>query len=336
MAASLYLNQTPPNPWWLSPALSVVKVGLTNLDGGTPLLDVVPSATVSQHARGEAGNDGTTDATDVHVQLWAHVFATAASPSLWLASLGGIAGVSIPAGTGATIEDGQEQPFDEPWDAGSGLTTAELGPLLNDDGQLHCCMFGNVYSPTDGQVVTDPTTLQPATNRHHAQRNMTISPLNTPAVLNFMLFAGNPDPEREQDARLEVAEITPRKLPNWQLAELDRLGPWIRRTRRTPDGGLPGIEFVIDGKPQPVRTARRPLRDLAIAVDDAGEGRAVKLELGVEEARRLHICAELPDQEFVLRMFDVTQFAGDRQVGGVRVMALAVPEELLKKRVKRG
>ena len=337
MASSLYLNQTTPSPAWLSPALSVVKsVGLINQDASTPLLDVDPNVD-SQLVRAEAGNDGADPANDVHVQLWAHAFATAPASNLYLTSLGGVGGVSIPAGAGVTIGSLQAQPFETPWDSGSGLssTDPEIAPLLNADGELHCCILGNVYSPTDGHVVADPATLQVATNRRHAQRNMTIKAHDAPAALAFMLFAGNPDPERERDARLQVAERTPKELPAWELAELDALGPWIRRTRRAPEGGLPGIEIIIDRKRHPVRAARRPVKDLAIDVSDAGDGREVKLQLGADEARKLHIHAELPEQEFVLRIFDVTQFEGKRTVGGARLVTLTVPEELLKARAKR-
>jgi hypothetical protein len=336
VAASLYLNQTPPSPAWLSPALSVVKsVGLINQDAGTPLLDVDPNVD-SQSVRGVAGNDGADPANDVHVQLWAYAFATAPASSLYLTSLGGVGGVSIPAGAGVTVGSMQAQPFETPWDSGSGLTSTdpEIAALLNADGELHCCVRGNVHSPADGQLVTDPATLDVAGNRRHAQRNMTIKPHDASAALAFMLFAGNDDRDRDRDVRLQVAERTPRELAGWELAELDALGPWIRRTRRAPEGGLPGIEIVIDRKRHPVRAGRRPLKDLGIDVSDAGDGREVKLELGADEARKLHIHADLPDQEFVLRIFDVAQLEGKRTVGGARLMTLTVPDELLKPRAK--
>jgi hypothetical protein len=340
--ASLYLNQVAPSPAWLSPALTVVKSAGLDQDPGTPVLDVDPAApsTESQQIRAVAGNDGTPAATfqGVRVQLWALAFATATASSLYLGSMGGTKGITIPAGGAMPIDigPGQQQPFTRDWDATYGLTSTEpeiVSHFVNDE--VHCCIYGNVYHPNDAASASIPDVptgpgplLNVAGNRHHAQRNMTIKMHDAADSMAFHMFAANPDPERDQVFMLQIAELVPRKLEGWELYELDALGPWIRRTREAPGDGIPGIEIVIDGKTYPVRIAREPLEDLEMDVRDAGSARELKVELGADEARRMQLNASIPDEEFVLRILDVTQTQDDRTVGGARVMVMTVPEEL--------
>jgi len=338
---SLYLNKVPPNPAWLSPALSVVKSANFDQDTGTPILDVDPIATPTdyQQLRAVAGNDtGSTTFNDVRVQLWAYAAATAATQGLYLNSMGAAPGVLIPAG-GMTIGigPGQEQPFTRNWDATNGLIAGDsqiMSHFVN--GEVHCCILGNVYGAGDassGPVSSaNPLAdLQIATNRHHAQRNMTIKKHPTNFRMSFPMFAANPDPEREQVFQLRVAEHPPRKFQGWELAELDALGPWIRRSDGPREGGIPGIEVVIDGKPQPVRVARERLDDLELEIEDEESGPERKVELGADEARRIFINATIPEEEFVLRIIDVVQTAdGKTPVGGMRLMVMTVPDELLE------
>ena len=344
--ASLYLNPTPPNPAWLSPALSVIKSAGLDQDAGTPILDVdpLPPSTEYQQIRAVAGNDTTSTFANVHVQIWAMAFGTAPASNLFLSSMGGPLGISIPAGGAMPIDIGpaQQQPFARDWDATYGLATSEpeIQALLSN-GEIHCCILGNVHHPNDAgsAAITDPAGplahLDVVNNRRHAQRNMTIKTHDAQTALAFNMFAANPDPEQEQAAVLQIEERLPRELQAFELAELDALGPWIRRGGRAIKGGIPGLEIMIDGKPRALQAARKPLKRLELDVADAGGGQKVKVQLGPDEARPMHIHADLPDEEFVLRVLDIKQTRGRETVGGARVMLLTVPKELLKPRGTR-
>ena len=339
---SLYLNKVPPSPAWLSSALSVVKSAGLDQDAGTPVLDVNPIApsTEYQQIRAVAGNDtASTTFNDVRVQLWAYAAATATASGLYLSSMGGSQGVLIPAGGALQIDigPGQGQPFTRDWDKTYDLTAGDpdiISHFVNNE--VHCCILGNVYQSADGTSAPIPSSPNPgallnvATNRHHAQRNMTIKKHPTNFRMDFPMFAANPDPDRDQVFTLQLAEHQPRKFHGWELAELDALGPWIRRTDETPRGGIPGIEVVIDGKPQPVRVARKALEDLEMDIEDEGAGPELRVGLGADEARRMFLHATIPDEEFVLRIIDVAQTQDERTVGGMRLMVMTVPEELLK------
>lgn len=339
--ASLYLNHVAPNPAWLSPALSVVKSAGLDQDAGTPVLDVVPSATVFQRIQAVAGNDTGSTFFNVHVQVWALAFATATASSIYLESMGGTKGRTIPPGAPPIdIGPGQQQPFPHAWDSTHKLKSDEQEIIDHFvDNEVHCCIYGNVHHPDDPTSAPIPdmpsgpgAMLDVVGNRHHAQRNMTIKMLTAGDSMDFHMYAANPVPDEDQDVFLQVAELPPRELQDWELAELDALGPWIRRSRKSPREGIPGIEIVIDGEPTPVRIAREPLKDLEMDITDAGAGRERKLALGADEARRMRLNATVPDEDFALRILDVTQTQGDRTVGGARVMVLTVPAELRKRR----
>jgi hypothetical protein len=348
MAASLYLNKVPPVPAWNSPALKVVKsAGIVNQDAGTPILDVDPvNTTESQDIQAVAGNDDLTQtAQNVRVQLWAYAVSTGPGvPSIYLASMNGTKGLTIPAGA-ATVSIGplQEQPFARHWDLYDGLdsTAAEITTHFVNN-EVHCCIFGNVYSPDDptsAEIPDDPVngpgpSLHVAANRHHAQRNMTIKLYGAPDELAFHMFATAADSEREHVVGLQIEELQLRRPEPWVLAELDALGPWIRRTDKSPRGGIPGVEVVFDDQLYPVRLGKR-LDDLEMDVEEAGSGRELKVELGAGEARRMRLNATLPHEELALRVFEVTQTQDDETVGGVRVMAMTVPKELRRPRVRK-
>jgi hypothetical protein len=340
---SLYLNKTPPSPAWLSPAFSIVKSAGLNQNPDWPILDVNPSApsTEFQRLQAVAGNDpGAGMANAVRVQLWALAFATGTASGLYLASMGGTKGSTIPAGGAAPISigPGQEQPFSRPWDKTHGLTSTDpdiTSHFVNNE--VHCCIYGNVYHASDAasaaipDVATGPgPLLDVAGNRHHAQRNMTIKLHGTARKMGFHMFAANPDPERDQVFTLQIAERPPRKLPEWQLDELDALGPWIRRTPEAPGEGVPGIEIVIDDERYAVGIAHERLEDLEMGIKGEGGGREVKIELGADEARPMELNATIPDERFVLRIIDLAQTQGDTVVGGARIMLMTVPDELLE------
>jgi len=325
-----------------------VKSAGLDQDAGTPVLDVDPIApsTEYQQIRAVAGNDSGSTFNGVRVQMWAFACATAAVPGLYLQSMGGSQGVLIPAGVSMPIDigPGQQQPFTRNWDATYGLTATDPDIVSHFVGdEVHCCMLGNVYQSADASSAPIPASPNPAAlmdivgNRHHAQRNMTIKKHPMNFMMAFPMFAANPDPERDQVFTLQVAEHGPRKeLHPWELAELAAVGPWIRRRSadaRRGEGhndGIAGLEFVIDGKPHPVRVARRPLKDLEIDVEEQSADRKLKAELGADEARRMFVNATIPDEEFVLRIIDVVQTQEDETVGGMRLMVMAIPEELLE------
>jgi hypothetical protein len=340
---SLYLNKVPPNPAWMSSALRVVKSAGLDQDAATPVLDVDPhTSTEYQQIRAVAGNDANSICNNVRVQVWAYAAATAAASRLYLRSMGGSQGVLIPAG-GATIDIGpkQQQPFTRSWDADNYLTSTDADITSHFvNNEVHCCILGNVYrpatanSPADGaRILASPNPallLDVAGNRHHGQRSMTIKKHPANIQMAFPMFAANPDPDSDQAFTLQLAEHPPGEFQDWELAELDALGPWIRRTAAAPEGGIPGIEFVIDGEPQPVGAAGQPLADLELDIEGEGAGPDQTVELGADEARRMFVNATIPDEEFVLRIIDVTQTQEDAMVGGMRLMIMVVPEELLQ------
>jgi hypothetical protein len=340
VASSLYLDKVKPNPVYTSGALRIDKKRVNPPGEAEPVLDVVPKSNplTYQKIQAVAGNDaGATGASNVHVQLWALLFTTAGTPDVYLKCLGGNKGITIPAGAGLSIAAGKTQAFEQDWDSLN-------GPLVSTDsqisshtinGEVHCCILGNVYDKPADRIDTDlglaHTQLQVATNRRHAQRNMAIKPLG-PTILAFHMFAGNPNADEDQVVELEIAEHRPHKLPAWELKQLDAVGPWIRRAKETPEGGIPGLKVVVDGKAHPVRVPRRKLRDLGIEIRGHGHERKHKLELGAHQALPIVLGAEVPEEDFTLRVLDVVQRNSDGTRDGARVMLLTAPEELLAPR----
>jgi hypothetical protein len=326
---------------WLSPSLSVVKLPTTlNQDGGTPLLDIDPAAGESQNVVAQAGNDSGATIADVHVQLWALAFGTATVPSLFLTSMGGTKGAKVPASpVGTSIANGLEQSFPRPWNKDDGLTSTD--PEITArfvGGDVHCCILGNVYSPNDPGSAEIPDSpggpvLNVAGERRHAQHNMTIKAHNTARSLAFHLYAGNPDPEREEIATLEIRERVPRKLQTWELRQLDALGPWIRRTKVAHPGGIPGLEILAGRKAHAVLPSKAPLKGLELHIPGAkGSGPKRAIELGAHQAQRMTIAVPKTPGDFVLRVLDITQTQRGKPVGGARLMLMNVPQELLAKR----
>jgi hypothetical protein len=337
--SSLFLNATIPPDFWNSPALQIFNGDAKNTDGATPVLDLPSNA--HQFLRVTAGNDGAS-AMNVHVQMWAMAFAAAAAPSMYLASFAGTTGVTVPSGTGPAV-GASPVPFDSPnW-----LPKSTDADIISHSvgGEVHCCMQANVYGPGDGASVNDPfTELHPATNRHHAQRNMTIKQHTPGARIDFEMFVANPVLKSKQQAILQVREQDPRRVPPWQVQELATTVPWIEPTRAagpkgggvtnavpgTVPGGLPGVEVVVDGKRRPLLLPQRPLGDLGLEVGGKG-GANLTLLLAPDHPQPMRLNATLPGQEFALRVLDITQVQGDKLIGGARVLLVTAPGQLLAK-----
>lgn len=335
----LFLNQVPPVPSYLSPALRVVKQpappapGALNQDAGTPVLDVTPPQT--QQLQAIVGNDSAGPIAGVRVQFWVRAFSTTDASSLYLDSVGGPQGMVFPAGgSGRTVQPGVEA-FELNWRPAS--TDQQIVDLFGGTvpavGEMHCCVLGNVFGQGDGaQVPSSPNgpVLDIAGNRRHAQRNMTIKTYAAGVALTFVMHAANPDPEREQDVLLQIEELPIRKLQPIELRELDGLAPWLRRSRKRFEGDVvPGLEVRLGDERLPLRIAKKPLKDLQLEIGDAS-GPQLKLTLGPDEPQLMRLNASLPKEELVLRILDITQRQGRRTVGGARVLALTVPDELLE------
>lgn len=337
---SLYLNKTAPATSWLSPAIKVFKrPPLVNQHHATPLLDVQPANPPAQYLQAVAGNDGQTQQTGVKVQLWALAFGTANSPSLYLGSVGGTSGRVVPPGpNGLAIDAGLEVDFTQPWDASHGLTSTQQEIVDHfAGGEVHCCIYANVVGPGDpgSRAITNPSDpaaqFDPAGNRRHAQRNMTIKGINTPDEMDAKMYMANPD-EEEGEQTVELVQTNPMRLRRWEIAELLELGPWIRRDREFPLG----IAIDLGGELQPLGITKEPLEAVELAVEGvgtAGFGKELTAGLKGFEPRRMQLRADLGGKDFTLRVFDVVQRGRDGKVaGGARITALTAPRELLERK----
>jgi hypothetical protein len=324
--SALFLNASIPADWWNSQSLRVVNNDAKNSDGATPVLDLPSTAT--QYLEATVGNGpGAATASNVHVQMWAMAFAAAASPSMYLASFAGTTGVTVPAGAGLSVGAlavGFPSPNWLPQSTEPDIVSHTVG------GEVHCCMQANVYGPSDGAVISDPfTQLHPDTDRRHAQRNMTIKPHSVNAKLDFEMFVANPDLEAEQDAILQVRERDPRRVARWQVQELATAVPWIELTRKgAPRGGVGGVDVVVDGEHRPLLLPQHPLDDLGLEANGSG-GATLELRLAPDDPQPMRLSATLPDEEFALRVLDITQSQGDKLIGGARVLLVTAPAELL-------
>ena len=82
--------------------------------------------------------------------------------------------------------------------------------------------------------------------------------------------------------------------------------------------------------PTALRIGRTPLKDLGIQIrGEDGHRPKHKLELGAHEARPIVLDAEVPDEDFTLRVLDVVQTNRDGSRDGARVMLVTAPKDLL-------
>lgn len=380
---TLYLNPTPPPVAWLSDALRVHRPnGPQPADVGLAFADLPASQPQEVHVRAGvtrgAGEPDPASLAGVKTQVWAYAFGTAATPATFLAGLGGNSGVLLGGGTGQTVFSNALLTFTQAWD----IPASEVQQFADTNGDVHACLYGNAFAPGQGNArdtLHDPALpgdpFDPAGNRLHAQRNVTIRAVPPGKLVPMMFWAGNPDPKEEGKFQLELVERSPRELTVWELEEVATTQPWLRTVgplrgglglerfgverldlstlgtvvRRVPQavtgflGGLrvarvqdriagralPGIEAVFDGRRVPVLAPEKPLFEAAVEVDGGVTDRIQSLELGAGDARRATLHLEVPEEEFVLRVFDIVQRgAKGRASAGARIVALSAPAEL--------
>lgn len=312
MADSLFMF-SPTNSPWLSDALAVINPANGAQDPSKPRLGVVQrlQATVRSSAARE----------HVHVQFWVCAFGTAGSP--YLASAGGTGGLLRPAddlGDNLTVGPGGELIVQIEWTpVRADITWIPANQPVPD---VHCCLMANVFATdgsNDGAPLAGPPVLALGANPHHAQRNLTlITSSGAGSAMNLMMFAGNPFEEGEADFRFEVRQLRGHRLLDVELDHLLRR-PWIARSEK-------GLAIEVGGERLPIRVAEEPLEELEIEL--GGErGPRLRTTLAAGSPQPLTLRADLPKEENVLRFFDVVQHAGDKIVGGARIMLLTLAKE---------
>lgn len=325
---SLVLDPAVPSPWYQSRAVAVVGPAVP-ADGGTPVLDLNPAASPPQQTLQAVVTNTGAIQPNVRVQLWAQAFATAASADLYLDSVGGPTGVTLPAGAGRTVAAGGQETFGMTWTPQS--SDGQISSHF-ENGKLHCCIQANVFAAVADKI-TDASGpgahLDIANNRRHAQRNMIIQQVGSGAAMSFQMYAASPDPKLAQKVVVHIDEAPARVLEPWVFEEILQAVPAMRRSREPFEGNVvPGFEFAIGDERAPLRMADQRLADLQIAIGDAS-GRNLRLTLCPNESQRMWLNASLPDDELVLRVLDITQTLDGEHFGGARVVLLSLPEGLL-------
>lgn len=327
--ASLFFDPVVPTPFYASPSLSVVKGAGLDPNPGVVILDL--AAGEDQALRAEVSNDTGATVNGVRVQLWVLAFGTSTAPSMFLTQFGegGTAGFQIPGGSGVqSVPNGIKTGT---FDLSFKPTAADVAAFLAGGAtQMHCCVLANVYSlDGDGAEIPDNPagpSIDVFGDRHHAQRNITFVTQDDDAF-GLQMFAANPDTKAEAFAQIQVTEVPPGRLQPFELALIATRAPFLRPSKqRFGRTAFPGLEVAIEeAEPQRVLMAKRPLRDLQLEVA-AKSGPKIELTLGPDEPQLVQVFASLPKDDFVLRVFDVTQTQGRVQVGGARVVVMSAPK----------
>ena len=332
---ALFLDASPSA--YKSEAIRVVKSTDLNQDFATPVLDVVASPTVFQQLQAVVNTSTDIAAPNgAKVQIWAMAFGTGSTP--YLNSWGGPAGVELEAGGGVAMSAGIAHTFGRDWNQTHGLsaTDAEVVPLLGANSEFHCCIKANAFAVDANDDVIEGVRLGASptldlSDPRQAQRNMTIKTHATGTAMMMLMFAGNTDEEREQPVRLFVKDRPLRRLPRQEIAELEAIAPWIRRSEQQFGAGfVPGLEVVFDDERLPIRFGERPLEDLQLELGDAS-GPELEIELPPLVPHRMLMQTTLPKDDFVLRSLDVAQVESGEVVGEAHVLLLSVPDELVEK-----
>jgi hypothetical protein len=299
-----------------TPSLAVIDDNVPN-----PPDDGVATTGVDQQIRVRV--DTTLSTPNVVVQAWACAWGTAGMP--FLASANGA--------------DGLERDLDDalnPFTADPAPPAAQLEVLLDwrpevqdlidigapTNADLKVCLLANVYSEAgvgDGAKLVPPIlpNHNPATNRHHAQRNIAVHPvLGFAGRFKFQLFAGSPFLEGEE---LFVLEATQPRKPTFPRETLERLqkGRWLVD------------DETFGGRGGKLRFADAPLREFALSIGgERGGKKGLRAPLAAGKPQLLEFEAAIPESEpGTLHVVDIVQRRGKRFVGGARALVLAVDEE---------
>jgi hypothetical protein len=302
-----------PEGWHLSPSLQPMR-------GGSPVAAIV--AGLDYGVRAIVHNNGNGAVPGTQVQVWAHRFATVATPAAVLktftltrcpgspCTVPAAAAAMAPAQVVFTSTDTWTAPADE----------------------AHVCLFANCFAPTDGVSVADPAALDVQHVPRHAQRNLAY--VRFPAILGklqelrLVLWTGNPDPDGDGEFELVVRKA-PRRLPVGELLQV-LTAPGIQRLARLEDDGAPAPPDLLR-LPRDFRPT--PLRGLRLEVDgrvgslgkpvplnlDRGAGRPVNLELAFGRTRRPGWQAIDVEQRSVRE---------GRLLGAARIVAVGLPRRV--------
>jgi hypothetical protein len=286
--------------YWLSPALEIIN----GYDAGTAVAN-----DPDQAVRVWVGNQGSNLRTDVLVQVYACDFGTT---NPYLQSLGGSAGTpggpfQVPGN--AHVQNGNEGYVDIGWSP----ATSELGGLT----EKHVCLFANVHRTGDGAPQSDPPVWSIPTNQHHAQRNIKLRATGMGGMFWAGFSAANMF-ETKQDFVLEVLPVKNRRLAPFENRHLAS-ARWLGAARDV------------------LRTKLVPLAPVPARIGwKGGEGEQLKLALEPGEQVPLRLGAErMPKEPGVLRFDVVQRTARGRVVGGARLIAVTLPDELIPKRMQR-
>lgn len=331
MAPDPYIRFRDPDDGGLRPPdASLYTTPAISINKPTgPLFSTDPAVAYAgvdgQSIRVEVGNRGDADA-QATVTVWACGFGVNSGPHGYALTLGGVLGepraIEIPAhtvgsGTAVTI----------PWKPQAG----ELGGAT----ELHCCIRANVFidaadqEPDPTLPANTPPDIDIHTNIRHAQRNMTLLAKPPGAMFMFALAMANADLDADDDFVFEVTERRGMFEAN-EVAHLRRTS-WV--DPEFPDGlVLPGTDGTLELAP-----ARRDTPEFGLQLGrESGTELQVRLGAGEEGTVTLEFDPGEEDAAEV-RRFDIVQRRGERQIGGARVMTVAVPEALLERsREQRG
>jgi len=262
--------------------------------------------------------------TNVGVQVWACAWGTAGQP--FLPSTNGAAGLL------RDLDDALNPFTAQPGPAAQLTVDFDWTPLKEDlvsigaatDADLHVCLLANCYSTAgngDGALIPPPgpPTIDLASNRHHAQRNIRVHPVaNGFRHIRISLFSGNPFPEGEDLFVLQVGEAERPQLDREDRMRLQQ-GRWLRDDRELPGRG---------GK---LHGARRPIEEIAMAIaGESGRGCPVEVPLTAGRPEVLELDVEVPEDEpGALHALDIVHRHAKTVVGGARVLLVTVDEERL-------